>query len=201
MTRTGEEVSAMRGNRRVGMPWRGRDDPLRRREDVVESWIMLVLWAVVLVGGTLAGSVTAHAAVQASARERAERHPVTAVVLADVPRATTDTGNVHRMRTEVRWTAPDGTSRTGRTLVDRGTGAGGRITVWQNDRGTLTPRPTGATEGAVEAAFFGAGAMTAVAGAALGAGALARWRLDRDRMARWAAEWELIGPRWTQRTG
>ncbi|MFH9861171.1 hypothetical protein [Streptomyces sp. NPDC017202] len=191
----------MRGSRGVGMPWRRRDDPLRRHEDVVEAWIMLVLWTVVLVGGTLAGFVTAHAAVQASARERAERHPVTAVVLADVPRATTDVGNVYRVRAEVRWTAPDGTSRTGRTPVSRGTGAGARITVWQNDRGTLTPQPTGATEGTVEAAFFGTGAALAVAVAALGVGALARWRLDQGRLARWAAEWELIGPRWTQRTG
>ncbi|WP_435881374.1 Rv1733c family protein [Streptomyces bobili] len=190
----------MRGNRSEGRLWRWRRNPLRRRTDVVEAWIMLVLWTVVLVGGTLAGLMTAHAAVQASARERAERHAVAAVVLADVPRATTDVGNAYRMMTEVRWAAPDGTSRTGRTLVKRGTESGATITVWQNDRGALTPQPTGATEGAVEAAFFGGSAALAVACAALGIGALTRRGLDQGRLARWATEWELIGPRWSERT-
>ncbi|WP_263635550.1 hypothetical protein [Streptomyces sp. CoH27] len=34
---------------------RWRDNPLRRREDVAEAWIVVALWVVVLVGGGSAG--------------------------------------------------------------------------------------------------------------------------------------------------
>ncbi|WP_229859937.1 Rv1733c family protein [Streptomyces anandii] len=195
----GRTRSARKARGRVWL-WRWRGNPLRRHDDVVEAWLLLVMWAVILVGGALAGTLAARAADQEFAHQRADRHPVAAVLVTDVPQ-TANGGDAYRAPAKVRWTAPDGTARTGRALVETGLQSGTKVTVWQNGRGTLTTQPPGPTEARVEAALFGASAALALAGLVYGGTALARWRLDRHRYEQWGAEWDLIGPRWDQKTG
>ncbi|MGW2491960.1 Rv1733c family protein [Streptomyces sp. NPDC001606] len=180
-----------------------RSNPLCRSEDVVEAWIMLAVWSVVLLGGAVAGVVAAHAAADVFARQRADRHAVRAVLL---DAAATGAGAIRsddgRVRARVRWTAPDGGAHTGETFVDAGLPAGSRVTVWEDGRGRLAPaKPTGRVEGTMEAGFFGLAAALGVAGPVYGAGALARHRLDRRRLAAWDREWRQVGPRWSHRTG
>ncbi|MFE0514336.1 hypothetical protein [Streptomyces sp. NPDC058964] len=182
--------------------WRWRKNPLRRHEDVVEAWIVLTVWTAVVLGGTVAGVATARAADEVFARQRAERQSVRVVLLNDVPRpATAFGGSADRRTAPVSWTAPDGSTRTGRTLVNTGLEAGSRIVAWQDGQGRLTPRPTSPTEATVESGFLGAAAAIALAGAVSGAGAAVRWRLDRRRVDQWAREWDLVGPRWDHKTG
>ncbi|MFI6355334.1 hypothetical protein ACIBJF_22335 [Streptomyces sp. NPDC050743] len=184
-------------------PWRRRSNPLWRREDAVEAWLVLAVWIVVVVGGAVAGVLTACAAGDVFAAQRAHRHPVRAVLLADAPQDSTAAWPVDGLvRATVRWTAPDGTDRTGITLVDSGLKAGARVVVWQDDQGVLTPaKPANPTEGAIEAGLFGAAAALAVAAPVYGAGALGRVWLDRRRMARWDREWDQVEPRWGHRSG
>ncbi|MET8765633.1 hypothetical protein [Streptomyces sp. NPDC004658] len=183
--------------------WRWRSNPLRRHEDVVEAWIVLVVWVLAVLGGALAGLVTARAAEHEYAEQRAHRHAVRAVLVSDAPRdLTTDGSPDGRVQGSVRWTAPDGTSRTGHTLVDGGLKAGGRVTVWQDDRGRLVlSQPTGRAQGHVEAALFGAAAVLAVAVPVFGAGAVARVQLDRRRMTHWDQDWDRVGPQWGPKPG
>lgn len=181
--------------------WRWRSNPLRRRDDVIEAWIVLAVWAVIAVGGTVVGLVTAHAADEVFARQRAERHSVPAVLVAGSPRAVAGWGTVARVQATVRWTAPDGTDRTGQTPVDVGLKAGTRVDVWQDDRGRLTTAPTGTTGAALESAVLGTVAAGALAGLTLGAAAAVRWRLNRRRIDEWGREWDLVGPRWGHKTG
>lgn len=183
--------------------WRWRSNPLRRLEDVVEAWIVLALWVIVLIGGAAAALVTARSAEHEFAQQRAHRHPAGAVLLADTPQVVAGGWSTDgRVRGSVRWTAPDGTSRTGHALVDGGLTAGARVTVWQDDRGRLTlSQPTGRAEGHIEAALFGAAAALAAAAPAAVAGAVARARLDRRRLAHWDQEWDLMGPLWGPKTG
>ncbi|PWI13303.1 hypothetical protein DI272_03520 [Streptomyces sp. Act143] len=194
----------MRGGRRTKQWWwRWRSNPLRRRDDVLEAWLVLAAWVLVVVGGTFAGAVAARAADETFARQRADRTPVRAVLLADVPRTTGARGNVYsdRAMAKVRWTAADGSRRTGSTLVDAGLRTGSTVTVWTNRQGDLTSRPPGPTDAAVEAGFLGAGAALALSGLVIGAGAAARCRLDRRRIAQWGREWDMVGPRWGHKTG
>ncbi|MGX4695282.1 Rv1733c family protein [Streptomyces sp. JNUCC 63] len=183
--------------------WRWRSNPLRRHEDIVEAWIVLAVWVIVVVAGAVAGLVTARSAEHEFAEQRAHGRPVRAVLLADAPHGiTADWSTDGRVQGSVRWTAPDGTSRTGQTLVDGGLKAGARMMVWQDGQGRLTlSQPTGRAEGYVEAALFGAAAALAVAAPVFGAGAVARARLDRRRMAHWDQEWDLVGPQWGPKTG
>ncbi|WP_406320363.1 hypothetical protein [Streptomyces sp. NBC_00519] len=177
--------------------WRWRSNPLRRHDDIVEAWMVLAMWVVITVGGAIAGLVTAHAADEEFAHQRAERHSVQAIMVSAVPHdgpAVKGTG--HRTLAKVRWTAPDGVTRTGYTRVSTGLQAGSRVTVWQDRRGALTTEPTGPAVAAAEAVLFGAAAALAVCCATLGAGAAVRWQLDRRRFDQWGEEWDLVGPQW-----
>lgn len=182
--------------------WRWRSNPLRRRDDVVEAWIVLAVWMLVAVGGTAAGLTAANATDETFARQRAERHPVRAVLLADVPTHTSAVrSSGDKALADIRWTAPDGSTRTDRTLVGTGLKAGTELTVWQDRHGTLTTAPPNDTEAALEAGLMGTLAGLALTGAVYATGALARWRLDRRRIDRWGREWDLMGPKWGHRTG
>nr|BFD80667.1 hypothetical protein StreXyl84_00680 [Streptomyces sp. Xyl84] len=181
--------------------WRWRRNPLRRHDDDVEAWILLVAWVLILAGGAIVWAVTARAVDQDFSRQRADRHAVAAVLLTDARPALSTASETYRASAEVRWTAPDGTARTARTQVPAGLPAGTAFTVWQDGRGTLTGAPATPGEARTQAALFGAAAAGAVTGLVYGTAALARWRLDERRYARWGTEWETVGPRWDQRTG
>ncbi|MER7187405.1 hypothetical protein ABT404_49455 [Streptomyces hyaluromycini] len=181
--------------------WRWRSNPLRRHDDIVESWIVLAAWVAFAVGGAVAGLVTAHAADEVFAQQRAERQPVRAVLLETVPRTAPAIGmTTDRRPTTVRWTTPGGSTRTGRTLVDAGLRAGSEVTVWQDGHGRLAPAPPDPTEAAIESGFLGATAAAALGGLVFGGGAVARRLLDRRRIDAWDRQWALVGPRWGHQT-
>ncbi|WP_368402413.1 Rv1733c family protein [Streptomyces pseudovenezuelae] len=188
----------MRGSGRTTKRlWRWRSNPLRRPDDIIEAWIVLAMWAVFAVGGAVSGLLTAHAAAEGFAHQRAERHSARAVLLSAVPPAVPAVkGPGSRARAKVRWTAPDGTTHDGYAQVERGLRAGARTTVWQDDQGALTTEPTGPAEAAAEAVLFGVAAVFTVSGVTFGAGAAVRSRLDQRRFAEWGREWDLVGPQW-----
>lgn len=182
--------------------WRWRGNPLRRRDDIIEAWIVLAVWVVAAVGGTVVGLVTAHASDEMFARQRAERSSVHAALLTDVPRNVAGIGTTSgRTAARVRWTDPSGSVHTDETLVEDGLKAGTEVVVWTDDRGEITTEPPSLTEAAVEGGVLAAAATLALAGLAFGAGAVARWRLDRRRIAQWDSEWDLVGPEWGHKTG
>jgi hypothetical protein len=182
--------------------WRWRTNPLRRREDTAEAWIVLAVWVAVLVGGSVTGLLTARAADAVFAAQRADRRSFSAVLLADVPsNASGVTGANGKASGKVRWTTAEGVTRTGSTSVETGQKAGDGVEVWTDGRGALSTEPPTPTEAAVEAGVLGVAAGLALSGLVFGAGGVGRWWLDRRRIARWGAEWSRIGPMWNQRTG
>ncbi|MFI6408120.1 hypothetical protein [Streptomyces sp. NPDC050548] len=181
--------------------WRLRSNPLRRHDDIVEAWIVLVMWTVVLVGGALSGLVTFHAADEVFSAQRTERHSVQAVLLADTPSPSSTVGGARDLiKAEVRWTTADGTRRTGSTLVETGKKAGSKVVVWVNAAGNLTYEPPSRTDATLESAVLGLIATVAFTGLAIGTGAAARYRLDQRRIDSWDTEWKLVGPSWGRKT-
>ena len=191
----------MGNNRRMKKRlWRLRSNPLRRHDDIVEAWIVLVVWAVVAVGGTLAGLVTSHAADEVFAAQRAERHSVQAVLLTDTPSPSTEVGSRDPVEAKVRWTTADSTRRTGSALVETGKKAGSKVVVWLDAAGNSTVAPPSSKETTLESALLGLTAALAFAGLAFGIGAVARYRLDQRRIESWGTEWRLVGPSWGRTT-
>jgi hypothetical protein len=177
--------------------WRWRRNPLRRREDILEAWVLLVVWFLLVVAAPLAGVWGAQASAHAAAERRAERYPVIATLLEDGPASSGNTGLAGgRATAAVRWTSADGIRHTGRTLVDQGLGAGARLTVWTDRRGDLATAPPTATRIAVDSAFTGVASTVAAIAATAAGGHGIRVALDRRRRRAWEAEWQRLGSRW-----
>lgn len=181
---------------------RWRRNPLRRRSDRAEAWIVLAGWILALLGGLWAGRATAQAVDHSLASRRAEVHAAVATLLEDAPRSPPpDESGISgdTVWAKVSWRAADGSTHQGRAKVGARTPAGTRVTVWTDLTGGLASKPPTATEAEFQAALGGALVALGTGGAVLVAGRLARGRLRRRRLAEWDAEWARIGPQWSKR--
>jgi hypothetical protein len=183
--------------------WRWRRNPLRRHSDVVEAWIVLATWVLVVVAGVLAGLLAAQAAASAYSARQAQVHPVSAVITGEAsPTPATATGyDDGRVWATVRWTDPDGTVHTDRAKVVPGTPAGSEVTVWTNRADRIVPAPVTGTSADLQAALTGVLVGPSAGAAVWSAGWLVRTRLIRRRMAEWDEEWKQVGPQWGNLSG
>ncbi|WP_307818543.1 hypothetical protein [Streptomyces sp. MBT62] len=182
--------------------WRWRRNPLRRRSDIVEAWILLAACILALVGGLLAGVATRGAVERNLDQQRVGRQAVSAVLIENARgKPSAGAADDHRVWATVRWTAPDGTTHTGQTKVGPDTPARTRVTVWTDRHGALTSKPASHQEAQLQAALLGV--MTGVITLGLVAGGTCATRafLDRRRMEQWAADWARTDTRWGGKTG
>lgn len=186
--------------RRVRL-WRWRRNPLRRRSDLAEAWLVLATLVLALLLGAFSG-LAAAGAVDGSLAERRERTvPVPAVLAEDAAEpstAVTQDAN-GGVWAKVRWTAPDGTGRTGRAEVDPGSPAGTVVTVWTDPAGRLVPAPPDGAEARFQTVMAGATVAVAAGGLVLLGGGLVRARLQLRRLAEWETEWRQVEPSWRKR--
>jgi len=98
-----------------------------RRGDLVEAWFVPTVWTVVVL---------------AAPRLRAERYAVLAVLVENTARAVASTEGVQDdlVRAKVHWTGSDGSTRTGRAVMDSGRKAGSTVTIWFDDEGQPVAR-------------------------------------------------------------
>lgn len=192
-------MAAFRGQR-VWL-WRWRRNPLRRRSDELESWLLLATWALMLVTGLLAGLATAHAVESSLAQQRAEWQPVLALTGENTPASSTSAASHERIWAEVRWTAADGSPHTGQARVEPGSTAGTPVVVWTDREGRLVTKPASASQAGLRAGLSGVLVGVCAGAVPLGGGRLLRKRLDRQRMEQWDTEWEKFGPQWGWKTG
>lgn len=175
-------------------------NPLRRTTDRVETVVLALLVAAFLIGTPFAVLVTG-AWVHGTARQEqlaqeASRRQVTAVVLAV---ATSPAGENLAWQAQARWRAPSGQQVTREVPVPSGTVAGETLRLWTDLRGDPATAPLLDSQVAAQAALGEVLAVIASASVLTLAGALARWRFNRRRMAAWDADWRVTGPRWTTR--
>ncbi|KFG06768.1 MULTISPECIES: hypothetical protein [Streptomyces] len=182
--------------------WRWRRNPLRRRADRLESWVVLITWALTLFGGVAVGLAAAGSVESGLARQRAEWRPVEAVLTEDAPEPSapegTGTGPA-KVWAKVRWTAPDGSARTGQARVDPAVLMGARVTVWTDARGLLVTKPASEAQARLRATLVGGLAGAFAAAVPLVGGRLVRGRMERRRMDQWDVEWARIGPLWERK--
>ena len=190
------------------MTWRrlarrlGRDpNPLRRRSDLLDAWLLPVAVVVFLcLCPLVAGLAAMWLRADNAATQRAEQswHPVSAVLLraAAGPQFTDHGANTWTAWEPARWTV-DGRQHTGSVPVPAGSAAGSTQTVWLDSRGRVQvpPLTAGQLGQAIDTAMLISFAGLAVVVSTLTV--LARWILDRRRLAGWAAGWLAVGPRWS----
>jgi hypothetical protein len=190
-------------NGRLARFMRGRrfdDNPLRRRSDRAETLILAGVFVGVLAGGPFAmaagGGLAHDLAWHARQAQMTSERYVTAVTTqtAPPPDVSRDLGMI-TYPVLARWTAPNGTVRTGEIPVPLPTRAGTHEQVWVTLNGKLGAQPLQGSQIASltslgEVAAF----VTLVAVLAMATG-LARHELDRRRLAAWEADWRAIDPR------
>jgi hypothetical protein len=188
---------------RLGRFVRGRRpdrNPLRRASDRVETAVLAVLVIAFVVAAPFAalaaGSYSLARARQAQVAEQASSYQVPARVLKLDTKGTT----YGDPQAQARWTAHDGRVITGEITVPLGATAGSTQWVWTTASGQVTNPPLVDSQ-VTGQAYFAEGFTVFTLAVLLGiAGLVARWALDKRRMAAWDAEWRATGPRWTTRT-
>jgi uncharacterized membrane protein YphA (DoxX/SURF4 family) len=187
----------MRIARRLG---RG-PNPLRRRLDVIEAWLVPAAFVVFLalsplVAGLAAMGVRADNA--AAQHVQQSWHPVSAVLLraAPGPEFSDNGANTWTVWAPARWIV-GGRQYTGNIPVPADSHAGSTQTVWLDSAGHVrapamtAPELSGATGTAI---LLSVAALAIVIGVAA---RVARWLLDRRRVASWETAWLSVGPRWS----
>jgi hypothetical protein len=189
---------------RAPQGWRWRRNPLRRHSDVVETWMLLIVAVLLFVltplVGVAAGLRAHHTAQTLAAAQRAERHPVRALVIGDRPEPLSAVQGERDdpYHAQVRWTEPGKGTRTASARVPAGTRTGDTVTVWFDTRGRCVAPPpddAAAWQHAVTIGLYAAGGTAAVV---LLGHAVERRIALRHRLAEWEREWARTGPRWTQ---
>lgn len=184
--------------------WRWRENPLRRRSDVVEAWTTVAVVVLLLVAVPLAGAVAgrwAHSEVEAvAAAQRADRHSVRAEVIGkDSDTLPATQSRQHAYRTTVRWTDPAEGTRTATARVPGGTDRGDVVEVWFDSRGRSVLPPTDGLSVWQYSVTMGLCAAGGMVGLILLGRCLVRHVATRHRLAEWEEEWARTEPLWTRR--
>ncbi|MCX2185492.1 hypothetical protein KV205_34025 [Streptomyces sp. SKN60] len=196
--------------------WRWRHNPLRRTTDLVEAWVAVMaaflLFLAVPAAGWAAG-VSANTSLQHSVRlQQRERVPTVAQVVrtADTPAEAesaadrnAEPGAEEPLRPAVvaRWTAPDGSARTGTVTTSRDHAhAGAVFPLWTDRTGRAVTPPMHPDTARAHALIAGLTVALLSAFLVESARRLVVHRLMRRRYARLDRAWAQVGPDWG-RTG
>lgn len=181
--------------------WRFDRNPLRRATDRVETTVLVLLVTAFLIGAPFAALATGawvHGlARQAQLDQEASRRQVTAVVLAVAPAPAG--AQPLAMQAQARWTAPNGQVVTHEVPAPSGTVVGAKLQVWSDLTGDFTTAPLLDSQVASQTTAGRALGVIAWVSVLAVAGGVARWTLNKRRMAAWDADWNATGPRWSTR--
>ena len=177
-------------------------NPLRRRADRIEAWLLPVTVAVFLALCPLVAAISTmwvradNAAVQ---RAAASWTKVPGVLQATVPGPEqTDHGaNTWLTWTPATWTE-HGKQVTGDVPAPAGSRAGARVTVLLGQAGRVEAPPLTAAQVRTQADTATVMTLPAVAVLLAIVAGLVRRVLDRRRLALWETGWLTVGPRWTR---
>ncbi|MGV9900820.1 Rv1733c family protein [Streptomyces tendae] len=187
------------------MLWRWRRNPLRRPSDRLGAWISLGLVLAVLVAAPAAmfgvgDSAYRHYRSTAEQEARSRDHRP-AVLTHDAPRHPepgSDEAKKARYPVPVRFTGPDGVSRTGTTEVEPGLPADSTVLVWVDDEGRITEPPLSAEQIRSRTMGWAILAFLGVVLTGLAAHAATGLVLHRRNLAQWDAAWANTAPRWSR---
>lgn len=185
--------------RRLGLD----HNPLRRRSDKAQTFVMAVLLAVFVAGSPISVIAASHLAQAATLRAQQTQQGwrrVPAVLLQASPK---NAGFMYQSApfawVQAKWTAPNGTVHVGEVPAASGTKAGATVRVWVDSAGNVTTAPLTSTQmvdRVIAAVVFAPIVLGIVL---LGVAAIVRRAFARRRLIRWEAAWEAIEPQWTHR--
>ncbi len=173
---------------------------LRRPSDRLEGFIIALLCAA-FVAAVAAAPAFAQWLYHDQRTAATRLHPGTAVLTQAGPSAGVDASEA---TAAARWRAPDGRQLKGALTpltapAISGAPAGTRVQVWLTRSGQPQQPPVTPTGAMLSCVILTICAMSGAAVALLLCYWLCRLAIDRRRLAAWAAEWTLTGPKWNTR--
>lgn len=183
--------------------WRWRRNPLRRPSDRLQAWVTLALALAVLTTAPAAMFAAGDSA-QRHYRSTAEQEALTrtqhpATLTHDAPRHPepgSDEAKEARYPVPVRYTDPQGQTRTGRTDVQPGLPAGRTVLVWTDTEGRITRPPLTTDQIRNHTMGWALLAFLAVPLTGLAAHATVTRLVHRHNLAQWDTDWARTAPRW-----
>jgi len=176
-------------------------NPLRRGTDRVETVVLILLAVLFLAGAPLsalaAGAGMHSVAQRAEIAQHASRYLVTAKIIA--PAGEPSSGGSLTTEMMTQWTMPDHSVVYTQMAVSVGYLPGDTMRVWAARDGRLTTQPLAESQVTALTHLAEFAGVTVLALVVALVGVLARWWLNRRRMAAWDADWRATGPRWTTR--
>jgi hypothetical protein len=199
MVMTGTAGAVCRSLQRLARLFVG-PNKLRRPSDRIEGTVVVLLSAVFLAAVAAAPWLGLRV-YQSQRAGAAGLRPAVAVLAQAGP------GNDYSLTnwvTAARWQAPDGQRRSGFLTTMTAPGiwgapAGARVQVWLTGSGEPQAPPSGPWEVGFVSVMIAIGAACCGGIVLLVCYWLCRRALDRRRLAAWASEWSVAGPRWTTR--
>ncbi|MFB6849568.1 hypothetical protein ACFCXS_32565 [Streptomyces sp. NPDC056373] len=183
------------------MFWRLRRNPLRRRSDVVQAWLgvglTLVLPAATPLALFLVGDAAHRHYARAAEHQAATRHRTTAVLVEDA-RSHPEPGSAEAKRTlyptEVRFTDPQGRTRTAHADAQPALPKGSTLRVWAGTDGKLTDPPLSPDQIRSRAMGCALIAVLGVHAAAAVAYGTAHRVIQHRNLAEWESAWAETAP-------
>jgi hypothetical protein len=196
-----------RRKRLTRLGWRWRRNSLRRRTDVVESWLVMitaVLFCAAPAVGWWAGQSVDRTLQRVVRTQRAERTLVTATVRpagSSASDLTVSSSGVTKSSVAehgdlLRWTGPDHSVHSATVSSDLEVWHRGKILLWTDHKGVIVAPPLDPATAVTHSVLAGIAASSATAGLLLITRQLLMWRLMLRRMASWQREWDRFGQDW-----
>jgi hypothetical protein len=179
-------------------------NPLRRRTDRIEAWICAALLVVFLIGAPLFASGLGnwvHQGGMAEQRAQQSWHQTPATLVTAAPRLPMYAFRLSWQSTvpaQAQWLGPAGQALSGEVPAPAGTRAGQTVQIWVDGSGRVTGAPLGSAELTRRVISAEVVAPAALAVLLLCLAGVARWLLNRRRLAAWETAWASIGPRWSR---
>ncbi|MFD8637453.1 hypothetical protein [Streptomyces sp. NPDC059656] len=188
---------------RVRRLFGGRPNELRRSADRTRRrWnVAFVLSFLVPLSCGVVVTTAAWDAEGRTARVTARhRHRIEATTVGAVERAVSNrSAGASRTVAPAVWAYPAAHRHSDTISVPFGTPAGRTVTIWVDDAGRESQRPSSEAQPTLTAAAAGVGSFSMLA---LATGTVVRLRLflvETRSLTQWEHEWEAVAPRWSGR--
>jgi hypothetical protein len=197
----GQLGNAGRGLGRTVRGLRPDRNPLRRRSDRLEAWLLGGLFAAAAAATPFAAGAASRAAYQSALQARqhqlATRYQVRAVLSQDAGAADGYSLADHVL-VQASWTSVGGVRRSGEIPARPGSLPSDVVPLWTDRNGYLVSPPLDRSAVAGSADAAAAGTVAAATAGWLAAAAVSRRLLNRRRLTAWEADWLVTAPTWNR---
>ncbi len=179
-------------------------NPLRRRSDRVEAYLLAGLFVAAAAGAPLAAeaaSGAAHAgALRVQHEQLATEFRVTAVLTQPAGSSVNGYALSVDVPTRASWKSVSGGHQVGEVLALAGSAKGTDVPIWTDQDGDPVSPPITAAQIAGQGDTGAIGAVAVVVALFLTGTGVTRYVLHRRRLAAWEADWLLTAPTWNRQS-